>query len=77
MALTRRGFIASTVSAAFTTAANPATRRKPNVVLIFCDDFGYSDLGCYGSQIPTPNLDRLASEGARFSQIIGISNALH
>ncbi len=68
MALTRRGFISSTVTAAFTNAAISATRRKPNVVLIFCDDLGYGDLGCYGSQIPTPNLDRLASEGSRFTQ---------
>jgi len=45
-----------------------AAPEKPNVVLIFCDDLGYADLGCYGSQnIRTPNLDRMASEGARFT----------
>lgn len=41
---------------------------KPNIVVILVDDMGFSDLGCYGSEIPTPNLDRLASEGLRFTQ---------
>jgi len=40
----------------------------PNIVLIVADDLGYSDLGCYGSEIRTPNLDALASKGARYSQ---------
>jgi arylsulfatase A len=39
----------------------------PNVVVVFCDDLGYGDLGCYGSKIRTPNLDRLAAEGMRFT----------
>ena len=42
--------------------------KKPNIVLILADDMGYSDLGCYGSEIHTPNLDRLAANGLRFSQ---------
>jgi arylsulfatase len=41
---------------------------KPNVVLILNDDMGYSDIGCYGGEIETPNLDRLAAHGLRFSQ---------
>lgn len=41
---------------------------RPNVIFILADDLGYSDLGCYGSEIATPNLDRLASQGLRFSQ---------
>ncbi len=41
---------------------------KPNVVLILNDDMGYSDIGCYGGEIDTPNLDRLAANGLRFSQ---------
>ncbi|HYF00967.1 MAG TPA: sulfatase-like hydrolase/transferase, partial [Planctomycetota bacterium] len=42
--------------------------RPPNVVVIFCDDLGYGDLGCYGSStIKTPNLDRLAAQGIRFT----------
>ena len=41
---------------------------RPNIVLIMCDDMGYSDVGCYGGEIRTPNLDRLAAEGLRFTQ---------
>ena len=36
--------------------------RRPNVVLILADDMGFSDIGCYGGEIETPNLDRLARE---------------
>ena len=46
-----------------------AAGSPPNVVLILADDMGYSDIGCYGSEIHTPNLDRLAREGVRFSQM--------
>jgi arylsulfatase A len=46
-------------------AAGPAA--QPNIVLITADDLGFGDLGSYGSAIPTPNLDLLASEGARFT----------
>jgi arylsulfatase A-like enzyme len=42
--------------------------ERPNVLLILADDLGYSDLGCYGSEIQTPNLDGLASHGLRFTQ---------
>ena len=41
---------------------------KPNIVFILADDLGYSDLGCYGSEIQTPNLDSLAKNGLRFTQ---------
>lgn len=41
---------------------------RPNIILIMADDLGYSDLGCYGSEINTPNLDRLAEGGLRFTQ---------
>jgi arylsulfatase A-like enzyme len=40
---------------------------RPNILLIMSDDMGYSDIGCYGGEIETPNLDRLAKEGMRFS----------
>ena len=45
-----------------------AAAQPPNVVMILCDDLGYGDLGCYGSKIRTPNLDRLAAEGGRFTR---------
>lgn len=44
-----------------------AADERPNVILILADDLGFSDLGCYGGEIPTPNLDALASDGLRFS----------
>jgi arylsulfatase len=43
-------------------------RSVPNIVLILADDLGFSDLGCYGSEIATPNIDRLAKDGLRFTQ---------
>src|SRR5689334_14624324 len=46
-----------------------AAARKPNVIVIFADDLGYGDLACYGHpQFKTPNLDRMAKEGARLTQ---------
>lgn len=51
-------------------AAGSASRKRqhsPNVIFLICDDLGYGDLGCYGSKLPTPNIDALASEGTRFT----------
>ncbi|MGY1553151.1 arylsulfatase [Microbacterium sp. A588] len=42
--------------------------RRPNVIVVLFDDMGYSDLGCYGSSIRTPNIDRLAAEGLRYTR---------
>jgi arylsulfatase len=48
--------------------AGAAESRPPNILIILADDSGFSDLGCYGSEIRTPNLDALAAEGLRFTQ---------
>ena len=56
--------ITSTVAA---THAKPDTEH-PHIVLILCDDMGFSDLSCYGGEIHTPNIDYLAEQGIRFSQ---------
>jgi arylsulfatase A len=46
----------------------PSTGKRPkNVILMICDDLGYGDMGCYGSSLPTPNLDAMASGGCRFT----------
>ena len=42
--------------------------ERPNIIVILADDLGYSDLGCYGGEVQTPNLDKLAQNGLRFSQ---------
>jgi len=47
--------------------------QRPNIVLIMVDDLGFSDLGCYGSEIETPHLDQLASNGIRFNQFFNTS----
>ena len=47
---------------------NKAKKIKPNIIFILLDDYGFTDLGCYGSNFyETPNIDRLASEGIRFT----------
>jgi len=57
--------------AAFATNAAPAA--KPNILIIVADDMGYSDIGCYGGEIHTPNLDQLAANGLRFTQFYNTS----
>ena len=47
---------------------SPPKDQRPNIILIMSDDMGYSDIGCYGSEINTPNLDNLAANGLRFTQ---------
>src|SRR5262245_9319139 len=55
------------LSSAVPAPAQPS-KTRPNIVLILADDLGFSDLGCYGGEIKTPNLDRLAKNGLRFVQ---------
>lgn len=65
--LDRRDFLKTTAAAFFVPLLH-AAERPPNIVFIYADDLGYGDLGCYGSSIATPNLDRMAAEGMRFTQ---------
>lgn len=63
----RRSFLASALSAG-AGAGLGQTKRPPNIIVILIDDYGWRDLGCYGSSFyETPNLDRFASEGVRFT----------
>ena len=47
--------------------------KQPNIVIIMADDMGFSDIGCYGSEINTPVLDKLAENGLRFAQFYNTS----
>src|SRR5881227_3246065 len=63
----------SLLAAAVALAVLPTVRAadappRPNVVIVLADDMGFSDLGCYGGEIRTPNLDALAANGLRFTQ---------
>lgn len=49
--------------------------KRPNILIILADDLGYSDIGCYGGEIHTPNLDELASEGLRFTHFYNTSRS--
>lgn len=49
-------------------------QKRPNIILILSDDMGYSDLGCYGSEIATPNLDALAKDGLRYTQFYNMGH---
>jgi len=50
------------------TSASDIKQTQPNILFIMVDDMGYSDIGCYGGEIRTPNIDRLAANGVRFTQ---------
>jgi len=50
------------------TSSQSSTPSRPNIVIMFVDDMGFSDIGCYGGEIDTPNLNKLAKNGVRFSQ---------
>lgn len=61
--MNRRNFLTLTAAG----IASGAEAPPPNIVLIYCDDLGYGDIGCYGSTISTPNLDKMAAQGVRFT----------
>jgi arylsulfatase len=71
--MNRRSFLAAAGGAAVTPFAAPLLRaaaaKKPNVVVILADDMGFSDAGCYGGEIDTPNIDRLAAQGLRYTRM--------
>jgi arylsulfatase A-like enzyme len=77
--VTRREFVttalaASAIAAAAPRGFSPSTSRRPNILFILADDLGYGDLSCYGRpDYETPNLDRLAREGVRFSNAYSAS----
>ena len=67
--MNRRQFLASTAVAGAALYAQSSASR-PNIIFIMADDLGYGDLSCYGQKtIQTPNIDRLATEGVRFTQV--------
>ena len=75
--MNRRQFLQLTAAAgvssalpkwAATARARSRGARRPNIVLIMADDMGFSDIGCYGGEVHTPNLDGLAEGGLRFTQ---------
>jgi len=60
-----------TLAVALTSLSLEAAKDKPNFIIIFTDDQGYGDLGCFGStKIKTPNIDRMAKEGRRFTNFM-------
>src|SRR6476659_8573726 len=50
------------------TLAADKKANRPNIVVILIDDMGFSDLQCYGGEVPTPNINKMAEEGVRFTQ---------
>src|SRR3982750_2744098 len=64
----RRTFLKSASAAAVPLTYGQPPPPRPNFVVILADDMGFSDAGCYGGDIDTPNLDKLAAGGLRFTQ---------
>src|SRR3979409_1296865 len=69
----RRSFLRFGSSAAMGLRCQ-AQSRGPNIVMIYADDLGYGDLSCYGSNIATPNLDRMAAEGIKLTHFYSASS---
>lgn len=54
-------------------AGDPAAGKQPDIVILLAADMGYSDIGCFGGEIETPNLDALAANGVRFTQFYNVA----
>jgi len=71
VSMNRRGLLAMALATTGLTAlagvSDAAIRKRPNMILILLDDLGFSDLGCFGGEIRTPNIDRLAQAGLRYT----------
>jgi arylsulfatase len=66
--MTRRDFTSTLAGALMLPVAAQKAPQRPNIIVILADDMGYSDIGCFGGEVHTPNLDRLATNGVRFRQ---------
>ncbi len=66
--MNRREFLKNIGGVTAASALHAAPSKKPNFLLILADDMGFSDAGCFGGEVETPNLDRLAAQGLRFTQ---------
>lgn len=70
----KQAFVLTSFLLCFLPSVSLAAQQPPNIVLIFADDVGYGDLGCYGSTLRTPEIDRLASEGLRSTDCLVAAN---
>lgn len=66
-------FVAALLSPLAALHAAETKPAKPNIIIILADDMGFSDIGCFGSEIKTPNLDKLAANGIRFTEFYNMS----
>src|SRR5438552_237579 len=72
----RRKFLSTSTAGALGSLSSTGTAaapQPPNIVFIFADDLGYGDLGCYGSRVRTPNLNKMARDGVLFRQFYSAS----
>jgi arylsulfatase A-like enzyme len=69
----RRSFLKTAAGAACAGVLSRAQSTLPNIVFILADDMGFGDVGCYGSNIPTPNLDQMAADGIRLDHFYAAS----
>lgn len=69
--------VAQTAFAEPPVVESATSAHRPNILLIMCNDMGFSDIGCYGGEIKTPNLDRLAQKGIRFRTVYNNAKCEH